>query len=91
MIAFVKATPDRSNAVIVVVNLNPFTAHAATVAVPHDAIGVGAGEGYDVEDALTGARYPWGERNFVYLDPLGAEPAHLLRVVRRSTGERAGA
>jgi starch synthase (maltosyl-transferring) len=83
LIAYVKATPDRSNAVIVVVNLDPSSAHASSVRVPGEAIGVEPGEAYDVRDVLTDRRYTWGELNFVALDPAGGEPAHVLVVERR--------
>jgi len=87
VIAYAKATPDLRNAVIVVVNLDPFAAHASTIAVPPEAIGVQPGEPYEVEDILTSARYTWGDRNYVHLDPVGGEPAHVLRVIRRAGAE----
>jgi len=82
LIAYVKRSPDHANAVIVVVNLDPHAAHAATLQVPPDAIGVAAGQSYEVRDLVTGERYRWGERNFVQLDPVAGEPVHLLRVER---------
>jgi starch synthase (maltosyl-transferring) len=84
MIAYAKTSSGSDDAVIVVVNLDPFAARDATVRVPHDAIGLSPGEPYDVEDLLTGARYAWSEWNYVHLDPINAEPAHLLRVIPRS-------
>ncbi|MEZ5287373.1 MAG: glycogen debranching protein GlgX [Vicinamibacterales bacterium] len=66
-----------------VVNVDPFNGHAGMLDVPQEVIGLSPGETYDVEDILTGARYTWGDRNYVYLDPIGAEPAHVLRVIRR--------
>jgi starch synthase (maltosyl-transferring) len=82
LLAYVKATPDGGNAVIVVVNLDPFAAHWGTVHVPPDAVGVAPGVAYDVHDVLTGATYAWRDYNYVRLDPRDGEPAHLL-VVRR--------
>ena len=82
LLAYVKATPDRTNAVIVVVNPDPFAAHAGVVSVPEDAIGVAPGTPYAVHDVLTGATFTWGAGNFVRLDPLGGEPAHILVVER---------
>ena len=82
VIAYVKWVPGGGNSVIVVVNLDPLTPHTATVRVPPDAVGVGAGGSYGVHDLLTGTRYTWGERNYVRLDPVAGEPAHILRVER---------
>jgi starch synthase (maltosyl-transferring) len=83
LIAYVKATPDRTNAVIVVVNLDPFSAREGFVTVPPDAIGVAPGAAYDVVDVVDGGRrYAWGDRNFVRLDP-AAMSAHVFRVERR--------
>lgn len=78
---YLKASPDQTDLLLIAVNLDPFHTQEAVVWVPPDAIGVQPGEGYDVEDLLTGARYRWGERNFVRLAPEGP-PAHILRVER---------
>ena len=82
LIAYVKGAPDGANSVIVVVNLDPFAAHAATLLVPPDAIGVPTGQTYTVCDVLSGERYSWGERNYVRLDPVAGEPVHIFRVER---------
>lgn len=78
---YMKATPDKSNVLLIAVNLDPFHSQDAIVWVPLADIGVRAGESYNVEDLLTGAKYHWGERNFVRLAP-DALPAHILRVER---------
>jgi starch synthase (maltosyl-transferring) len=83
LIAYVKWSQDGTNHVIVVVNLDPFAAHEAQVRVPPEAVGVAAGASYWVRDLLTGARYLWEERNYVHLDPVAAEPAHILYVENR--------
>jgi starch synthase (maltosyl-transferring) len=85
LIAFVKATPDRSNAVIVVVNLDPFTAHASTLRVPAREVGVAPGSAYDVFDVITGRTFVWREDNYVRLDPVDGGPAHVL-IVRGARG-----
>ena len=89
LIAYVKSTPDKSNSVIVVVNLDPFAAHEATLRMPLDEIGVDPGGSYDVCDLLSGQRYTWSERNYVRLDPVAADPVHIFRVERASSGEAA--
>ncbi len=79
MLAYVKATPDRSNAVLVVINLDPFRSQSGTVRVPPEAVGSAPGRGFRVRDLLTGEVYPWSESNFVRLDP-AVLPAHVFRV-----------
>ncbi len=83
LIAYVKCTPDRANAVIVVVNLDPYAAHASIVHVPEHAIGLPAGAAYEVTDVLTDQTFSWRDHNYVRLDPIGGQPAHVL-VVRRA-------
>jgi starch synthase (maltosyl-transferring) len=80
LIAYVKRTPAGGDPVIVVVNLDPFAAHEGTLHIPPDAVGVVDGQSYDVYDLLSGNRYTWGTRNYVRLDPVTGEPAHIFRV-----------
>ena len=80
LIAYVKWTDDGSNRVIVVVNLDPRGPHEATIRVPPEAVAMPARTTYWVRDLLTGARYEWGEYNYVRLDALSGEPGHILRV-----------
>lgn len=89
LIAYVKWAPDGSGSVIVVVNLDPFSAHEGTLLVPPDAVGVATGESYDVHDVLSGKRHIWGERNYVRLDPVLGEPAHILRIALTVTRDPA--
>jgi starch synthase (maltosyl-transferring) len=79
---FAKQTRDKSNIILVAVNLDPLNAHFCTAFVPPDLIGVAGGRSYRVTDLLTGAKYVWSDRNYVRLDP-GVEPAHILRVEER--------
>lgn len=81
--AFVRATPDRSNVLVVVVNLDPGRPREADVLVPPGLVGAAPGESWVAHDLLTGARYDWSERNYVRLDP-AVQPAHILKVERRS-------
>jgi starch synthase (maltosyl-transferring) len=82
LIAYVKSTPDRSSSVIVVVNLDPFLAHASTVRVPAYEIGVADGSAYEVVDVVTDRTFVWRDLNYVHLDPASGPPVHVL-VVRR--------
>lgn len=80
LIAYSKATADRSSVVLTIVNLDPKWAQAGWTDLRLDALGLVPGESYTVEDLLTGARYAWqGARNFVRLDP-SVIPAHVFRV-----------
>jgi starch synthase (maltosyl-transferring) len=83
IILYSKSSVDRSNIILVAVNLDPFHPHHCTAFVSVDAVGVQPGHGYWVTDLLTGARYNWGERNYIRLDPQ-VEPAHILRVETRA-------
>jgi starch synthase (maltosyl-transferring) len=83
-----KQTTDRSNSILVVVNLDPFDAHDSLVHLPLDELGLSPDEPYEVEDLLTDAVYTWrGPTNWVHLDP-AVMPAHLFRLRRRPRSER---
>ena len=70
LIAFCKVSPDRSNAILVVVNVDHEHMQHGSVRVPLSHIGLPQSDGYDVVDQLDGARYTWrGEWNYVRLDP----------------------
>ena len=77
IIAYSKADASSGNVVLVVINLDPRSPQEATVSVNLDAIGVEAGELYQVNDAITGASYAWAERNFVRLEPM-RDVAHIF-------------
>ncbi|MFH1328502.1 MAG: hypothetical protein ABIH76_06670, partial [Candidatus Bathyarchaeota archaeon] len=75
-----KWTKDKSNIILVVVNLNPFEPRNSFVHVPINEFGINSGENYEVQDLITGAIYKWrGEKSYVHLDP-HREPAHVLVV-----------
>jgi starch synthase (maltosyl-transferring) len=82
LIAYSKTTPDHSNVVLVVVNLDQASAQSGWTDLDLGALGVAPGEPFEVEDLLTGAVYSWsGSANFVQLDPADAV-AHVLRLRR---------
>ncbi len=83
LIAYGRTTPDLSNVMIVVVNLDPHHPQSGFLELPLEELGIDAAEPFEVDDLLTGARYQWqGARNYVALDPQ-VLPAHVLRVRRR--------
>jgi starch synthase (maltosyl-transferring) len=82
VIAYSKATPDRNNLIVCVVNLDPFWPQSAwlNVAVDEDEWGIAPDQTYVVHDLLTNQRYTWrGRTNWVRLDPT-VQPAHVFRV-----------
>jgi starch synthase (maltosyl-transferring) len=82
MLAYSKVTADRSNAILVVVNLDPRATQSGWTDLDLGELGVASGPSFEVEDLLTGAVYAWsGRGNFVQLDPADAV-AHVLRVRR---------
>ena len=80
LIAYRKATPDHSNVVVAVVNLDPRYVQTGWLDLDIAALGIDEGTAYEAHDLISGARYFWsGSRNFIRLDP-GA--AHVLRIGR---------
>ncbi|HEY3926724.1 MAG TPA: alpha-1,4-glucan--maltose-1-phosphate maltosyltransferase [Acidothermaceae bacterium] len=72
-------TDETTDTILVVVNLNPFNVSEATVALDMPALGVDWGAQLDVTDLLSGARYTFGQYNYVRLDP-HVEPAHIFLI-----------
>ncbi|MBF0095319.1 MAG: alpha-1,4-glucan--maltose-1-phosphate maltosyltransferase, partial [Alphaproteobacteria bacterium] len=76
-----KMTPDRSNMIFIVVNLNPFDTHETDIVMPLHDMGLTEQDNYAVEELLTGAKHLWsGSHQRVRLDP-ATNPAMILRVV----------
>ena len=73
----------RDDTLIVVANLDPHSVRETTVHLDTRIWGVQPGEGFEVEDLLTGAVWSWNDHNYVRLDAF-AEPVHILRVKERS-------
>jgi starch synthase (maltosyl-transferring) len=87
LICYGRTDAERSNALVVVVNLDPHHTQSGWVSLDLDALGVEADQPFQVHDVLTDARYAWhGPRNFVMLDPARV-PAHVFRVRRRVRDE----
>ena len=80
LICYSKATDDRSNVVLVVVNLDYHWKQSGWVDLPLEELGLDPNLPYQVHDLLTDARYMWhGPRNYVELNPQ-LIPAHIFRV-----------
>ncbi|HYT26220.1 MAG TPA: alpha-1,4-glucan--maltose-1-phosphate maltosyltransferase, partial [Actinomycetota bacterium] len=82
ILVFSKRTGD--DAVLVVVNLDPWNTHDSIVHLWLPMLGLDWDSGaFDVHDELTGTTWTWaGPTNYVRLDP-SHEPAHVLHVRRR--------
>ncbi|MHC5537829.1 alpha-1,4-glucan--maltose-1-phosphate maltosyltransferase [Singulisphaera rosea] len=80
LLVYSKSTPDRSNLIVVVVNLDPYHTQSGWVQLPTYDLGLGGS--YELHDILDDAKYRWnGEWNFVRLDPAVC-PAHVFRVTK---------
>ncbi len=88
LVAYSKATPDRSDVILAVVNVDPYHPQSGWLELDLAALGLDAGQPFQAHDLLTGARFLWrGARNFVLLDP-GRGPAHVLHLRRRVRSEQ---
>jgi len=75
-----KSSADRSNHVLVAVNLDPFHARKTRLQVPIEELGIQPGESYLVQDLLSGENYIWqGAWNTLELNPAHT-PARIFRV-----------
>ena len=84
LIAYSKVSDDGGDAVIVVVNLDPHSAHEGTLQIDLKTLGLAPDRPFEVTDLFTGRTFSWGPNPYVRLDPY--EPAHLLHVHLDSGG-----
>ncbi len=78
VLAYLKATPDRSDIVVAVVNLDPFGAHETTIHLPLPELGIDPEQPYRAQDLLSGETHLWtGASQRLRLDPRD-EPARLF-------------
>jgi starch synthase (maltosyl-transferring) len=84
VLAYIKATADRSNVVVIVVNLDPRTAHEADIELPLAELGLPEASGLIAEEAFSGNLATWhGARQRLRLDP-ATDPALVFRLTRSS-------
>jgi starch synthase (maltosyl-transferring) len=83
LIAFTKNSPDGTDIILVVVNLDPHYMQHGHVEVPTELIDAVGSQTYTARDLLTDTPFAWtGARNYVRLDP-GVRQAHVLALERR--------
>jgi starch synthase (maltosyl-transferring) len=88
LIVYSKVTADRTNAIVVIGNLDPHHPQSGWVELDLTSLGLDAGRPFQAHDLLSGSHFLWnGPRNFVLLDPASA-PAHILRVRHALRSER---
>ena len=88
VICYSKATDDRSNIIIVVVNLDVFHTQTGWINLDLSVLGLDSNRGFQAHDQLSYGRYLWhGPRNYFELSP-GSLPAHIMRVRRWIRTER---
>lgn len=87
LIFYSKTSPDLSNILLVVVNLDPHHVQSGWVRVPIAELGIEPERSYLAHDLISNDKYIWqGERNYVELNP-EVVPAHILRIHRKAKRE----
>ena len=80
LLCYSKMTADRSNTVLVAINLDPTQEQAGWIDLDLGELAIPYNRNFDVEDLLTGKHYQWHDRsNYVALRP-ETMPAHIFRV-----------
>lgn len=80
IMCYSRATPDFSNRILCIVNLDPKNTASSNVHLDLGALGIDGNQSYRVTDLLHGSTYEWrGGTNFVILNPNGIS-LHLFRV-----------
>jgi len=84
ILCYGKRTPDNTNIIVVVVNLDPFHTQEDSVTIPIWKFGIEDWQTYQMKDLITGEKYYWkGSTNYVRLDPY-FEPVHIFRLKSKS-------
>jgi len=80
LLAYSKRTPDGSNVVLVVANLDAGYPQSGWTDLRLPELGLAADAPFVARDLLTGVAFPWrGARNYVQLRP-DRQPGHVLRI-----------
>jgi starch synthase (maltosyl-transferring) len=85
--AYAKSTPDGSNTVVCVVNLDPHHTQSGWVELDLAAFGMQPGQAYQLHDLISDSHFLWhGARNYVSLDPQRT-PVHVMQLRARMRRE----
>jgi starch synthase (maltosyl-transferring) len=76
-----RSIDGRDDVILVVANLDPHATRETTVHLDMPALGLGQGDTFIAHDLVTGAKWQWGQTNFVRLGPEG-EPVHIIHIRR---------
>jgi len=80
IIFYGKISPDKTNALFIAVNLDPFQKHGANLTLSLNELGISPNENYIVEELITGQKLLWkGATNYIELDPQ-IEPAAIFKI-----------
>ena len=80
LIAYFKATGDKSNMILTVVNMDPHNTHSGHLQLPLKEMGISGGVKVTLQDLITQDSYEWTEEwNYVELNP-HVIPFHLFKV-----------
>jgi starch synthase (maltosyl-transferring) len=80
LVCFSRTSHDRSDVLVVVVNLSPHAVHHGTTWLDMEALGFTPDSALWAHDELTDTTYGWqGPANYVRLDP-AVQPAHILHL-----------
>jgi starch synthase (maltosyl-transferring) len=82
ILGYYKATPDRSDVVVILVNVDPFQPHEATFHLPLPDLGIAPDEQFRATELLGGETYLWtGPSQRIRLDPHD-QPARIFALHR---------
>lgn len=80
IVAYLKATDDLSNIILVVVNLDPHTGQSGYIQLPKERLRLGSKINIKLHDLITDEYYTWTQEwNFVDLNP-NKMPFHLFKL-----------
>ncbi|MDD3539498.1 MAG: alpha-1,4-glucan--maltose-1-phosphate maltosyltransferase [Atribacterota bacterium] len=83
LLYFAKFNEEGTNALLVVVNLDPYYTQSGWVRVPLSELGLSPDQSFLAHDLLGGGQYIWqGEYNYVELNP-HVLPAHILKIKKQ--------
>jgi len=82
ILAYFKATPDMTNIIVVVANLDSYSTNDSTIFVPNKEWNIEDNEHYTVTDLLSGQTFIWkNSKNYVKLSS-SEEPVHIFKVTK---------